>query len=138
TSRPLNPAPSPSYDASAYFCTGSQPMIRHAAIFTAAFTILSLAACKKAPPPDGVCSYEPLPATAEVPAGHGAILTQAATDTYFYALDDAGKQIGSAHVNAILPLKPGNYRLKVNNSLHPAAVQAKTLTKCTAGGVLVN
>src|SRR5690242_12600761 len=99
---------------------GDQLMIRHAAICTPAFTLLALAACQKAPPPDGVCSYEPLPATAEVPAGQGAILTQAATDTYFYALDDAGKQIGSAHVNAILPLKPGNYRLKVNNSLHPA------------------
>lgn len=64
-------------------------------------------------------------------------MTQAVTDTYFYVLDAAGKQVGSAHVNALLPLKPGQYQLEVNNSLHTAAVESATLTKCPTGGVLV-
>ncbi len=111
-------------------------MIRCIAICAAVLTLLSLAGCKKAPPADTVCSVEPLPATAEVPSGQGGALVQAATDTYVYAVDAAGTQKGSRHVNDVLPLKPGDYRLKVNNSLHPVSVQAKTLTKCLAGGVL--
>ena len=112
-------------------------MIRRAAICIAALTSLTFVACKKTPVSDSVCSYEPLPATTDVPAGQGAVLTQAGTDTYFYVLDSAGKQLGSAHVNGILPLKPGDYRLKVNNSTHAASVQSKMITKCSTGGVLV-
>ena len=113
-------------------------MIRDTAVWAAAFIVVAACACKKAPPGDNVCIYEPLPATAEVKAGQGAVMTRAATDTYFYALDEAGKQIGSAHVNGILALQPGDYRVKVNNSVHPAAVTAKTLTTCSTGGVLVS
>lgn len=113
-------------------------MISRHTIYPVVFAILILAACKKAPPPDAVCTYEPLPATADVPSGQGGIMAQASTDTYFYAVDETGKQLGSAHVNGTLALKPGSYRLKVNNSLHPAAVQSKTLTKCSTGAVLVS
>jgi hypothetical protein len=112
-------------------------MMRLAAIRTAVLVVVALSACKKAPPPDNVCSYVPLPATSEVPAGQGGVMTQAATDAYFYAFDGSAKQVGSAHVNALLPLKPGEYQLKVNNSVHVAAVESATLTKCPAGGVLV-
>jgi len=100
-------------------------------------SILSLCACKKEPPPDVVCSYEPLPATAEVPSGQGALQVMAATDTYFYAFDSAGKQIGSHGANGSLPLKPGDYQIKVNNSMHPVSVQSKSLTKCSTGAVQV-
>jgi hypothetical protein len=113
-------------------------MIRCAAICIAALTSLTMVACKKTPAADSVCSYEPLPATTDVPAGQGAILTQAVTDAYFYAMDSAGKQVGSAHVNGILPIKPGEYRLKVNNSTHAADVKSNTITKCSTGGVLVS
>ena len=113
-------------------------MIRRAATWIAAFTSLTMVACKKTPAADSVCSYEALPATTDVPAGQGAILTQAGTDISFYAFDSAGKQLGSAHVNGILPLKPGDYRLKVNNSTHPAGVQAKMITKCSTGSVQVD
>lgn len=97
-----------------------------------------LAACKKNAPADSVCSVEALPATSDVPPAQGAVMTQGKTDSYFYALDETGKQIGSAHVNGILALKPGDYRLKVNNSQHPATVQSKMLTKCSAGEVRVD
>src|SRR2546425_8400942 len=39
---------------------------------------------------------------------------------------------------SLLPLKPGEYQLKVNNSVHMGAVESATLTKCPTGGVLVN
>jgi len=113
-------------------------MNRRVAICIAAFISLVAVACKKTPAADSVCGYEPLPATTDVPAGQGAILTQAGTDTYFYVLDSAGKQLGSAHVNGSLPLKPGDYRVKVNNSTHAASVQSKMITKCSTGGVLVD
>src|SRR5437660_5355743 len=113
-------------------------MMRLAAIRTAVLVMLALSACNKAPPLDSVGSYGPWPATSEVAAGQGGLVTQAATDAYFYAFDGAGKQVGSAHVNALLPLKPGEYQLKVNNSVHMSAVESATLTKCPTGGVLVN
>ncbi len=113
-------------------------MIRGTAIWPAALILFAACACRKVPPPDSICSYAPLPATAEGKAGQGAAMIQAATDTYFYALDEAGKQIGSAHVNGMLALQPGDYRIKVNNSVHAAAVTAKTLTTCSTGGVLVS
>jgi hypothetical protein len=109
---------------------------RHAAVWIAAFTVLTLPCCKKAPPADSLCTYEPLPATAEVPSGQGAIQVLASTDTYFYVFDSTGKQIGSHAVNGLLPVKSGDYRLKLNNSAHPVVVQEKMLTKCSTGAVL--
>ena len=70
---------------------------------TAALAALLLAACHKALPPDAVCSYEPLPAGAQVPSGQGGIQVLASTDAYF-AVHAAGKQIASEHVNAIAPV----------------------------------
>jgi len=112
--------------------------LRPTARWMAALAILTFSACRKAPAPDAVCSYEPLPASSDVPSGQGAVQTMATTDSYFYAFDAGGKQLGSAHVNGMLPLKPGDYQLKINNSVHPVAVQSKTLTKCATGGVLVS
>jgi len=109
---------------------------RHAAVWIAASTVLALLGCKKAPPSDNLCTYEPLPATAEVPSGQGAIQVLASTDTYFYVFDSTGKQIGSHTVNGLLPVKSGDYHLKLNNSVHPVVVQAKVLTKCSTGAVL--
>jgi len=95
-----------------------------------------LPGCKKAPAPDSLCTYEPLPATTEVPAGQGAIEVLATTDASFYAFDAAAKQIGGHAVNGLLPVKPGDYIVKLNNSVHPVAVQEKMLTKCSTGAIL--
>ena len=104
----------------------------------AAMATLLLCGCKKAPPPDGVCTYEPLPASAEVPSGQGAIQIVASTDAYFAVRDATGKQIASAHVNAAAPVPAGDYQAVMNNSLHPATAQSKMLTRCVTGAVLVN
>ena len=105
---------------------------RTVAVLLLTFTCTS---CKKALPPDGVCSYEPLPAGADVPPGQGGVLTAAATDAYFYAFDGTGKQIGAQVSNRLLALKPGGYQIKVNNSTHPISLPAKMLAKCATGTV---
>lgn len=104
----------------------------------AVLTVLMLAGCKKTPLPDSLCSDEPLPSTAAVPSGQGAIEVLASTDTYFYVFDGAGKQLGSHAVNGVLAVNPGDYRVKVNNSVHAVTAQAATLRKCQTGAVLVS
>jgi len=105
---------------------------------TAALAAVLLVACHKALPPDGVCSYEPLPAGEQVPSGQGGIQVLASTDAYFAVRDATGKQIASGHVNAITPVPAGDYQVLLNNSTHATSAQSKMLTKCTAGTVLVN
>ena len=107
-------------------------------VYAASLAALVLSGCKKAAPPDGVCTYEPLPASAEVPSGQGAIQVIASTDAYFAVRDATGKQIASAHVNALSPAAAGDYQIALNNSLHPVTAQSKTLTKCATGAVLVS
>ena len=109
---------------------------RDATLCFAAFAVLTFSGCKKALPPDTLCTYEALPPTADVPAGQGAIEVLGSTDAYFYAFDSTAKQIGSHPVNGLLSIKPGDYVLKVNNSVHPVAVQEKMVTKCSTGTVL--
>lgn len=110
---------------------------RNTVVGIAVVTLSTLPSCKKAPPPDSLCSYEPLPATADVRSGQGAIQVLASTDTYFYVFDGAGKQLGSHAMNGVLAVKPGDYQVKVNNSVHAVAARSDTLTKCTTGAVLV-
>ena len=111
-------------------------MIRRGVLGAVVLAALSFIGCKKAPPADGVCSYDPLPAGAEVPFGQGGVQVMAATDSYFYAFDGAGKQIAYQGANRLLPLKPGDYQIKINNTTHPVSVQSKTLAKCASGTVL--
>src|ERR1700674_4148009 len=105
---------------------------------TATLAALLLVACHKALPPDGVCSYQPLPAAAQVPSGQAGIQVLASTDAYFAARDAPGKQTASGHVNAITPVPAGNYQVVLNNSTHATSAQSKMLTKCTTGAVLAN
>src|SRR5690349_25036967 len=95
--------------------SGGQMNSRHSRTLTVLLLTLIFSSCKKAPQPDGVCSYEPLPAGADVPSGQGGALTIGTTDSYFYAFDTTGKQIGAQVSNRLLALKSGDYQLKVNN-----------------------
>ena len=104
----------------------------------AAMAALFLVACKKTPPPDGVCTNEPLPTRVEIPSDHGGVQVLASTDAYFMVRDTTGKQIASKHVNDMTPVPTGDYQVVLNNSVHSALVQSKMLTKCATGAVLVN
>ena len=79
-------------------------MIRRGVLGAAVVVALSFTGCKKAPPADGVCSYDPLPAGADVPSGQGGVQVMAATDAYFYAFDGTGKQIAYQGANRLLPM----------------------------------
>ena len=88
---------------------------------------VALSSCTK-PPVDPFCSYEALPQSTEVAAGEGVIQIVAVNDEYFYVYDSSGKQFKSGSTNRALDLKPGQYKVKLNNSSHSANVQSKTLT----------
>src|SRR5579864_6725621 len=105
--------------------TGTRSGPTYLTIGTAAMAALLLVACKKAVPPDGVCTYEPLPAGAQVPSGQGGIQVLASTDAYFAVRDTTGKQTASEHVNAITPVPPGDYQVVLNGSTHSTAGQSK-------------
>ncbi len=81
--------------------TGTRSAPTYLTIGIAALAALLLVACKKAAPPDGVCTYEQMSAGAAVPSGQGGIQVLASTDTYFMVRDTTGKQIASAHVNGM-------------------------------------
>ena len=55
----------------------------------------------------------------------------------FYILDKAGKEISHARLNMSASAKPGNYVAKLNNSSHPVQIRENTLTKCSAGSVVL-
>lgn len=94
-------------------------------------------ACATAPPPDSLCTVEPIPATTRVAAGQGAALVGAPTEEYAYFQDQAGKQIAAARLNQAEGLQPGEYRVLVNKSVHQVPVQAGILTRCVASTLKV-
>ena len=105
-------------------------------VLTGLLPLLATVSCTKAPD-DPICHYEPLPASSGTPAGQGGIQITAAADDYFYILDKAGKEISHARLNMSASAKPGNYVAKLNNSSHPVQIRENTLTKCSAGSVVL-
>ena len=95
--------------------------------------VLGFISCSKAPPPDPICRFEPLPPSAAGSGEQGAIQIAGSTDEYFYVLDNSGKEITHGRLNNSVPAKPGEYHAKVNNSVHAIFVQARMLTKCSCG-----
>lgn len=102
-----------------------------------ASAVLLLGACRKAPPPDPLCTYEPLPESAKAPDGQGAIQVVAPTSEYFYVLDSEGKEKGHAKAGGSVLVKPGEYRTKLNGSTHPVWAKKEALCRCTAGALVV-
>ncbi len=115
--------------------TGNRHAFIRGTAYAALLAALVLTGCKKAPPPDGVCTYEELPAGSDVPSGQGGVQVTATTDVYFYVFDGTGKQIGYQGANRLLAVKPGEYQLKLNNSVHPISLSSKMLAKCSSGTV---
>lgn len=104
-----------------------------------AFAVMVLGAisCSKAPPPDPICRYEPLPESSAGGAGQGAIRIAGSTDEYFYINESGGKEIKHAKLNNSIALKQGDYQAKINNSVHAVSVQSKMLTKCSCGTIVL-
>lgn len=113
---------------------------RHRFPFAAALTsvVLLFASCQKAPPPDPLCKYEPLPDSARVAPDQGAIQIAAPASDYFYVVDSNGKEVGHAKAGGSVAVKPGQYQVKLNRSVHSVWAKAKTLTRCAAGALFVS
>lgn len=97
---------------------------------------LATFSCTKAPD-DPFCRYEPLQPGAGIRPGQGAVQITASADEYFYILEKTGKEVTHGRLNMSAPVKPGDYNARVNNSTHPVQVRENTLTKCSAGAVLL-
>ena len=102
-----------------------------------ALLLLAFAACKKSPPPDPLCSYQPVPQTTRLEPGQGALQVSGTTDAYFYLRDKAGKQVASGALNLAVGVKPGEYRALLHNSVHTVFVQEGMLTRCGCGSLQV-
>ena len=98
--------------------------------------LLAIFSCSKAPD-DPFCRYEPLVASAGIRAGQGAVQIMASADEYFYILEKTGKEVTHGRLNMSASVKPGDYDARVNNSTHSVHVRENTLTKCSAGAVLL-
>jgi 6,7-dimethyl-8-ribityllumazine synthase len=107
-----------------------------ACVLTGLFSLLATVSCTKTPD-DPICRFEPLPASSETPAGQGGVQITASADEYFYILDKTGKEVSHARLNMSASAKPGSYTAKLNNSSHPVQVRENTLTKCSAGSVVL-
>jgi 6,7-dimethyl-8-ribityllumazine synthase len=105
-------------------------------LFTA--SLLAAISCSKAPPPDSLCSYEPLPESARVASGQGAVLISGSTGDYVYLVDPAGKNAGNGRISTAVEAMPGEYRAKLNGSTHAVFAKEGTLTRCASGAVLVS
>ena len=106
-------------------------------IWAFAVFILGAVSCSRAPSADPICRYEPLPESSAGSAGLGAIQIAGSTDEYFYANENGGKEVKHAKLNNSIPLKPGDYQAKINNSVHAVSVQPKMLTKCSCGTIVL-
>jgi 6,7-dimethyl-8-ribityllumazine synthase len=113
---------------------------RHRFPFAAMLTsaVLLFASCQKAPPPDPLCTYEPLSESARVSPDQGLIQISAPVSDYFYVVDSNGKEAGHAKAGASVAVKPGQYQVKLNASAHSVRAKAKTLTRCAAGALFVS
>ena len=105
-------------------------------VLTGLLSLLATVSCTKTPD-DPTCRNEPLPASSGTPAGQGGIQITASADDYFYILDKTGKEISHARLNMSASAKPGSYVAKLNNSSHPVRILENTLTKCSAGSVVL-
>ena len=68
----------------------------------------------------------------------GAILVDGKTDEYYAALDQATRQIASAHVASALSFFPGSYTVRLNNTDVAANVQAGAILELKSGTLNVD
>lgn len=87
---------------------------------------------------DPCCTFSDIPATADVKDGQGLLQVEGSTPSYYYVLDETGKQVAYQLLNETLPLESGRYTIKVNNSLHAVDVQEGELARCATGALMVS
>jgi 6,7-dimethyl-8-ribityllumazine synthase len=68
----------------------------------------------------------------------GAVLVNGKTDEYYAVLDQAARQVASAHVSSALSLFPGSYTVRLNDSEVAANLQAGAMLELKPGTVNVD
>lgn len=98
-------------------------MTRRAVLNTCVAVALSgIAACSDREP-ETICQFSD--------ADEPGIRVMAGEDTYFYAEDRAGKQLGYQRGGGVLALEPGDYGAQLNGSRHPVTVRRGQVTTCS-------
>jgi hypothetical protein len=86
---------------------------------------------------DPCCTLSALPTSARLAEDQGALQVNGKTNGYFYVFDEAGKQVAYESLNKTLPLDPGLYTVRVNNSSHPLEIESGKLATCSTGTLIV-
>jgi 6,7-dimethyl-8-ribityllumazine synthase len=68
----------------------------------------------------------------------GAVLVSGKTDEYYAVLDNAARQLASAHLASALSLFPGTYQVRLNNTDAAANLQAGSMLELKPGIVNVD
>jgi len=68
----------------------------------------------------------------------GAVLVSGKTDEYYAVLDQAARQLASAHVGSALSLFPGSYKVRLNNTEVSANLQAGATVELKSGSMNVD
>ncbi|MEX1258041.1 MAG: hypothetical protein WEG36_10515 [Gemmatimonadota bacterium] len=99
---------------------------RRTGIAGIAAAISGISACAgEAPDPaEAICRSEE--------AAASGLQVSVDNDTYFYADDPAGDQVGYESGEAVLALEPGDYEARVNGSRHPVTIRSGRITRCVA------
>ncbi len=100
-------------------------------IYSIAFIFFAMTGCGPAPPLDPVCTQQP------TPDQNASLLVEGTTDVYYYVLDNSGQQQTYAKMNSALTLDPGNYTVKVNNTIHDVVIKASHQCHCSTNSILV-
>jgi hypothetical protein len=101
--------------------------------------ILSLlvTSCGSPPPPDPYCSSASLPADLKVQSGQGALQVDGTTPVQFLVFHLDRKPVDNKLLGRAVAVKPGQYRVTVNNTVHTVTVEGGKLTRCATGTLLV-
>lgn len=105
------------------------------------FMVVAVIAFKCTPKPsnDSCCVFTPLTRDDLVTHdGKGILQVDGSTSAYYYIVTESGDQLRYEHLNTPMALEPGQYRVKVNNSLHNMTVREGYLAKCLSGTLLIS
>lgn len=91
-------------------------------------TMALLTACSN-DAPSAICRFEDAP--------EAGLAVAVGSDTYFYADNQAGTQVGYERGGELLALEPGPYHARLNGSRYPVTVRSGQVTTCVVATVEV-
>lgn len=99
---------------------------------------LSMACSQRPPVSDDGCAFSRLAIADDTDDGTGQLQVVGSTSVQYYVLDNTGKQLAQQHLNQPVALKPGRYRVKLNNSVRDVEVWDGYLARCASGTLTIS